>query len=632
MISFPKLDTTALGGNRIRFFAAAMCIGMSVLAVQAQEKRRGIAGRGDFEDSPAPPPNAGAQPGNAGPASVPKFESKPRALPGAVVMPDAVVTSGAPFNTKNYLSMPAEADNAGPLVLDALAEFPEVYAMFAGPNDPGVKERYDRIKATLEFLKANPNPRNWNADAIEPIFGPYRVAFAKLNEAHKKPECVIPTGLSPTTSLAHVQAASNLIAITRPLIYADLARGDRAGAIGKFADVLRLSQDLQIRANPVVGLQILSMHRTVAEQILPILLNARGLTRENYDDILSALKSYRSNSIPLLPEMLKTEYLMQVQALADTLKPGGVEAFVKYRKMVESAQKNAPPAAPSEAELKAYAKIFTPENVEKLKSVMARHLKEQLAAIDDVGSPEDLKGLGKKLDTVSKSVFADASESAFSKEHFAGLIKELGGIDPKIADAVKALGPDAQKAAFEFLVTQIGLHDAPAMQIIVIPILYYQNDQGIMESLAAVRRWYVTKKSVPKDKTLEDICKEAGLEGAPLDIFSGKPMRLVWTGSGPAISTAAHDFKDDEGKTVLAEADRTKTLDAVNGDYVVTLALGANPAAPAQAGAAPGAAPGVPAGFGPAGPQGGSIRPPGAGGSGSGGRRGRAEGGTAVEP
>jgi len=633
VISFPKLEPIARGGHRFRFFAAAMCVGMSVLAVQAQEKRRGIAGRGDFEDSPAPPPNAGAQPGNAGPASVPKFEAKPRTLPGAVVVADPKLAAGAPFDTKNYFFMPAEDENAGPLVLDALADFPEVYAVLESADTAGLEQRRKNLKTAQDWLQANPNPRNWDANAIEQALGPYRTTFAKLHEAHKRPDCVIPTGIGIDTLLPHVQASRALVDISAPLIFADLSRGDENGAIAKFEDALRLGQDLQPRSAVITALVISVNHRKMAESSLPILLNAKGLKKSDYDAILAALKGYRSGSINLLPEALKTEYLSQAKILDGLTATGGVDKFVEMTKLMTG---GAPAAGNDESTKKLLTALFTPETVQKLKSGVARTIKAQLAAIGDIGSVDDIRKIGAELDSIGQSTAAEALAEVLDKEMIARLAEIAGGSNPALAEVLKKAATADPKTVASLVGPQLGLNIASGISTVITPLLYFQNDQGMMESLTAIRRWYVTKKSVPNDKSLDEICKEAGLESAPQDIFTGKPMRMVWTQSGPAVLTAGHDFKDDDGKSLISRADRGKP-DAT-GDLVETLALGGNPSLASQSGNAPGQAPGTPAGFGPAGPQGGqsgAIRPPGTGASGSGGsggRRGRAEGGTAIEP
>lgn len=633
MISFPKLEPSACAGTRFRSFAAVLCIGMSVIAVQAQEKRRGIAGRGDFEDSPAPPPNAGAQPGNSGPASVPKFESKPRTLPGAVVTADPKLTAGAPFDTKNYFYMPAEEENAGPLVLDALADFPEVYASVEPGDSAGLESRRKNLKTAQDWLQANPNPRNWDANAIEQAFGPYRTTFAKLHEAHNRPDCVIPTGIGIDSILPHIQASRALVDFTAPLIFADLSRGDEAGAIAKFADALRLGQDLQPRSAVISALVISVNHRKMAEMVLPILLNAKGLKKSDYDAILAALKGYRSGSINLLPEALKTEYLTQAKLLDGMTAAGGVDKFVEMTKLMNG---GTAAAGNDESTKKLLTALFTPENVQKLKTGLARTIKAQLAAIGDIGSVDDIRKIGAELDSIGQSTAAKALAEVLDKEMIARLAEIAGGSNPALAEVLKKAAGADPKTVASLVGPQLGLNIASGMSNVITPLLYFQNDQGMMESLTAIRRWYVTKKSVPKDKSLDEICKEAGLESAPLDIFTGKPMRMVWTQSGPAVLTAGHDFKDDDGKSLISRSDRGKP-DAT-GDLVEPLALGGNPTLASQTGSAPGQAPGTPAGFGPAGPQGGqggAIRPPGAGASGSGGsggRRGRAEGGTAIEP
>ncbi len=602
------------------------------MAVQAQEKRRGVAGRGDFDDAPAPPPNVGAQPGAAGPATVPKFELTPRTLPGAVVTPDAKLTAGAPFDTKNYFYMPPAEENAGPLVLDALADFPEVYATIAPNDKSGIELRGKNLKTAQDWLQANPNPRTWDASAIEQAFGTYRTTFAKLHEAHKKPDCVIPTGIGIDTLLPHVQAARGVAEIAAPLIFADLARGDEAGAIAKFADALRLGQDLQPRSAVITTLVVSAMHRRMSESVLPILLNAKGLKATDYDAILAALKGYRSGSVNLLPEALKTEYLTQAKMLEGMAAPGGVDKFVELTNLMKGA---AGAAGTDEATKKLLTALFTPENVKKLKSGVARTIKAQLAAIGEIGSVDDIRKIGSELDSIGQSTASEALAEVLDKETIAKLAEIAGGSNPTLAEALKKAAAADPKTVASLVGPQLGLNIASGMSNVVTPLLYFQNDQGVMEALTAIRRWYVTKKSIPKDKTLEEICKEAGLESTPLDIFTGKPMRMVWTESGPAVLTAGSDFKDDDGKILISRAERGKP-DA-KGDLVDTLSLGGNPALTSQPGGSPGQAPGTPAGFGPAGPQGGqsgAIRPPGVGasGGGSGGRRGRADGGTAIEP
>jgi hypothetical protein len=591
--------------------AAFAAIGLSVTTLHAQDKRRNSIGRGDFDSDPAPP-TAGA----AAPASTPKVTLTPRSLPGAVVSPDPKLVAGAPFNTKDYFAVPAEEANAGPLVLDALSDFPDVYAAVVGANDPGVQERAQRAKTALDWLQANPNPRSWDANAVEQAFGPYRATFAKLHEAHKKTDCVIPTGIGVESALPHVQASMQVVRFAAPLIFADLARGDRTGATRIFGDALRLGLDLQTRAGAVTGLTIVTMHRIMAENALPILLNARGLTQSDYDAILEALKSYRAGSINLLPEMLKTEYLVQIHNLNGMNEPNGLDKFLEFAR---SSGASGPVFDPQNAEKakKTFGALFKEENVVKLKAGLARTLKSQLSAIDSIGSLDDIQAIGDELNKIARTTLGAVMGEVLSKETIVELVGLSAGTNPQAAEAAREIAKADPKTISETLAPQIGLSTSPDMKLVVVPVLYFQNDQGIMESLTSIRRWYVTKKSVPKDKTLDEICKEAGLEAAPLDIFAGKPMRMIWTGSGPAVSTSAHDFKDDEGKVFLAPADRGKTSAPVSGDYVVTLALGADPAAPAQA--SPGGIPGAPGAVSIPGGQGGAIAPgPGAT---SGGRR-----------
>ncbi len=111
------------------------------------------------------------------------------------------------------------------------------------------------------------------------------------------------------------------------------------------------------------------------------------------------------------------------------------------------------------------------------------------------------------------------------------------------------------------------------------------------------------------------MAKEAKLEGAPLDGFSGKPLKLIWIGSGPAVYSIGSDRKDDDAKAILG-AMGEDMKPSTTGDWIVPLAFGADPLAPAQQG---GAAAGGPAGF-PGGQGGGPGFPGGPGAPG--GRRG----------
>ena len=97
----------------------------------AQSKKRGISGSDDAtagEQSEGIASGGLGQPGGSeakqGPAPVPSFKMVPRRYKDAVIEAPAELVKGAPFNTKNYFGMPAENANAGPLVLDALTEFP----------------------------------------------------------------------------------------------------------------------------------------------------------------------------------------------------------------------------------------------------------------------------------------------------------------------------------------------------------------------------------------------------------------------------------------------------------------------------------------------------------------------------
>jgi hypothetical protein len=119
----------------------------------AQGKKRGITG-GD--DATAGEQSEGESDAKQGPAPVPSFKMVPRKFKDALVQAPADLVKGAPFNTKNYFEIPDEKANAGPLVLDALTEFPEVYAMvMQGVEskeafEAGLKERQDRLKTAFE--------------------------------------------------------------------------------------------------------------------------------------------------------------------------------------------------------------------------------------------------------------------------------------------------------------------------------------------------------------------------------------------------------------------------------------------------------------------------------------------------
>ena len=611
--------------------AATLALTISPEA-QAQSKKRGVSGEDDATAgqpaagiAPGAPggagrpgmmqgaPGGGGQAANKGPAAVPSFKMEPRQLKGAVTEAPADLVKGAPFNAKTYFGMPAEKDNAGPLVLDALAELPEVYAAVA-KDDAGLKERQERLKTALEWFAANPNPRQWDANAVEQTFGPFRVLFAKLHEAHKLPECVIPNGLGPMTTLPHVQAAREAVSLVSPLIFADLARGDTKGAIEKFADALRLSQDIQLRGGNVAGLVVSTSHMMMLNQALPLLLNAR-LTEKECDQILAALKSYREGAINLLPEMLKTEYLGQLAAVQALSKPGGFKAMIGQLPEVPPQMKGV-----NLDQLDGImSALFSPENLEKLRAGMAKALGEQLKAIDGVGSPDDVAKLGDAINQINQKAAAEVLGTLLNKETLANIAAKAGGAEK----SKEGLGNIDPKLFTSAISSQAGSAD---FKPVVNGIVQFQTAQSMMEALTATRRWYITKKATAKGKTLEEIAKEAKLEGAPLDGFSGKPLKMAWIGSGPAVYSVGPDRKDDEAKALFGAVGEDQKASAT-GDWIVPLALGANPlaAAAAQEG---GASPGGPGGGFPGGP--GAPGGAGAPGGGPGGRRGGSSGGVSA--
>lgn len=598
---------------------------VSMLAIgisqEAQAQRKGGIAGGDEATSGQPaagiaPGRPGFGPGgpgggegqgaaNQGPVKVASFKMEPRQLPGAVVDAPANIIKGAPFNTKSYFGMPAEKDNAGPLVLDALTELPEVYNA-VNKDKSGLKERVDRLNAVSEWFQANPNPRQWDANAIEPVFGPYRVLFAKLHEAHKLPECVIPTGMGPTALLPHIQASNAVVNLVSPLIFADLARGDKKGAIEKFADTLRLGQDLQIRSGSVSSMVVTNIHMKMLTQVLPILLNSR-LNEKDCDAILAALKNYRENSINLLPEMIKTEYLSQLTAMESFSKPGTFKAMIS--------QLPEPPANLKGVNLDQVdaivTAIFSPENLDKLRVGMAKATAEILKAFDSVSSPADMAKLGDSVNQINKKVSSELLGSLFTKETLATIAAKAGAAT-KGKEGAGNIDPSLLTNA---LSSQAGLAGAD-FKPVVDGVIKFQTAQSMMEALTATRRWYVTKKASAKDKTLEEIAKEAKLEGAPLDGFSGKPLKMVWIGSGPAVYSVGPDRKDDGAKALFGAVGEDQKP-STTGDWIVPLALGANPLAAAQEGGSAG--PG-----GPGGPGGGYPGAPGipGGPGGPGGRRG----------
>lgn len=620
----------ALFSKRTLVASAAVTVALSISPdAQAQSKKRGVSGDDATSGQPAAGiapgapggagvPGGGGQAANQGPAAVPSFKSEPRQLKNVVTEAPADLVKGAPFNTKTYFSMPAEKDNAGPLVLDALAELPEVYAAVA-KDEAGLKERQDRLKAALEWFAANPNPRQWDANAIEQTFGPYRVLFAKLHAAHKLPECVIPNSFGPFTTLPHVQAAREAVTLVSPLIFADLARGDTKGAIEKFADALRLSQDIQIRGGNITGLVVSTSHMMMLNQALPLLLNAR-LKEKDCDDILAALKSYREGTINLLPEMLKTEYLNQLAAVQSLSKPGGFKTMVGQLPEVPPQMKGVN-LDQIDAIMSA---LFTPENLDKLRSGMSKALAEQLKAIDNVGSPDDVAKLGGAINAINQKAAAEVLGALLNKETIANITAKAGGAE-KSKEGAGNIDPKLFTSAIS---SQAGSAD---FKPVVDGIVQFQTAQSMMEALTATRRWYITKKATAKGKTLEEIAKEAKLEGAPLDGFSGKPLKMAWIGSGPAVYSVGPDRKDDEAKALFGAVGEDQKP-SPTGDWIVPLALGANPLAAAaqDGGASPGGPGGFPGGFpgGPGAP--GAVGAPGGGPGGPGGRRGGGSGGVSA--
>lgn len=622
----------ALFSKRTLLASAAVSVALSISPeAQAQSKKRGVSGEDEATAgqpaagiAPGAPggagrpgmmqgaPGGGGQAASQGPAAVPSFKTEPRQLKGALTEAPADLVKGAPFNTKTYFSLPAEKDNAGPLVLDALAELPEVYAAVA-KDEAGVKERQDRLQAALAWFTANPNPRQWDANAIEQTFGPYRVLFAKLHEAHKRPECVIPNGLGPFTTLPHVQAASEAVSLVSPLIFADLARGDTKGAIEKFADALRLSQDIQIRGGNVTGIVVSKSHDMMLNQALPLLLNAR-LKEKDCDEILAALKSYREGTINLLPEMLKTEYLNQLAAVQALGKPGGFKAMVGQLPEVPPQMKG----VNLDQVDGIMSALFTPENLDKLRTGMAKALGEQLKAIDSVGSPDDVAKLGETINQINRKAAAEVLGTLLNKETLANISAKAGGAE-KSKEGLGNIDPNLFTSA---IASQAGNAD---FKPVVDGIVQFQTAQSIMEALTATRRWYVTKKATAKGKTLEEIAKEAKLEGAPLDGFSGKPLKMAWIGSGPAVYSVGPDRKDDGAKALFGAVGEDQKP-SPTGDWIVPLALGANPLAAAAAQESE-AGPGGQGGF-PGGYPGGPGAPGGVGGPG--GRRGGGSGGVSA--
>lgn len=630
MISFHPLEKWARIVRRAVHVASLAIVCFGLVSAEAQEGRRGSSRRGDADEPPSPPPGSGTQqPTGSGRIATPKVVAQPRTIPGAEATLSAKITAGAPFNVKAYLEMPADEDNGGPLVLDALTEFPEVYALFASPNDPGSKQRQDRIKAFFDFLGANSDPRQWNADAIEQVAGPYRVTYAKLRQAHQKPECVIPMPIGIAGPRAYLKSGVEAVLVAGPLIYSDLSRGDKDGAIEKFGDALRLSRDFQIRTTAAGGSVIAVMHQAVTEGLLPLLLNSKSLTVADLDKILEHLADYRKGSINVLPEMIKTEYLNQIAVLDMITQEGGIDRLSDQFRASGLTQQ-----ADQAGQIKSFAALFTPENLAKYRTELSSGYKKMLAAVDAVASIEDIRKLGPELATIQTEALTAANRAVFDKNSIGEIVKKITESEPALAEQLKLIESFSDEQLEDTIRQQVAVTQKMDWKTLATRLLYYQNDQGMMEALTAIRRWYMTKKSAPKDKTLDEICKEAGLEGAPLDIFAGKPLAMIWTQVGPAVYSAAHDFADDGGKVQLKETDRGKP--EVSGDYVMTLAMRTDNATALQSatGSAPGA---TPPGAGPAGPQGGAIRPPGVGASGGassgeGGRKGRAESGTALEP
>lgn len=245
-------------------------------------------------------------------------------LPGGVLSAPSWGNDDAdePFPVGSYFNnRRPSADNAAPLYFAAMADV--VTNMdFVYPPDLW-KERLPRVKAFQEELFEVLRPffeeksKRPTLAKVERVLADARPSLEKLARAQEKKRCVFICGLSMDSPLPHCGAACMLAHLNYLRLYHASQTGNAVETETAVTQMLRLARDLRPRGRTDCQFASARVESMALRGITQFTLTQQGLTPQVCDRLMTLLASHQCEALPCIEEMLKMEYIILRNAIAN---------------------------------------------------------------------------------------------------------------------------------------------------------------------------------------------------------------------------------------------------------------------------------------------------------------------------
>jgi hypothetical protein len=427
-------------------------------------------------------------------------------FPGAVTKAPAWLGADAPFDVAKFFAAVPRDQNAAPLYLDAFLEFDsEVAVCFPEDIDRDRRSQAAQARMSRYVPLGRPlrdDPQSVPPEEIDAVIKLYDVGFRKLAEAQRRDRCVFETGLEPTASRPHLQAARQVARIASLRARRATEKQDIDAAIHEVETVLHLVRDLQPRGVIINQLVASAITQVVCADMIATILAAPGLRAEHCDRLLKVFLGHEASSSNSYIEGLRAEYVTSRTAFRDLAR----NQF----------------------------------NLGKVLRVNAGEAAVKVVREKDQPRPDASRTTPKAADApVAKNPLPEPSRRIHTVDEYYRTLLSLDGLPyserlAKIAN-VRAGGGDAATAMLNML--------GPALGAFAQATGRQTASLHATECLIVMRRWELSHRGLPR--ALAVAAKEAGLKTIPTDPYDGKPMRLAVIDGQPVIYAVGKDGQDD---------------------------------------------------------------------------------------
>lgn len=436
-------------------------------------------------------------------------------IPGAVSSPPAWLGKDVPFDVAAYFDAPPPAQNAAPLYLDALFEFSgDLAGCFpSGPETEArakaARERAQRLRPLTEAFTRDPS--SVDRAALKAVLPSYQTGFQKLGQAQQRSRCVFESGLGVTSVMPHAQATREVVWVVCLRTLASLDRGDIDGAIANVTGALRMARDLQRRGGSIPQLVYAAEVRLLTKSAVTPILSHPKLTAAQCDRLIKAFTEHEARALDGYSEALKAKYVVLRTTLHDVSgRPGDRDRTAADK-----------------------AKADTLAILEQL--------------VQDPQQKARVQTIKAELPNATSQQYADAvaAGNTYYRNLLAAAKLPYAEKQARV-QSVSSL-PETKAGAPLELTRVLQTAEAPELRELILTLTRAEASERGVEAMAAVRRWQVAHKALPKD--LAAACKEAGLKAVPVDPFAAsQTIKFVVLNGQPLVYSIGKDGKDDGGK------------------------------------------------------------------------------------